>query len=76
MDITQPVCGNCKFSLRDGPNLLCRRYPPTVFMVQVQRHVVIGPMQEGPQSALQSAFPPMGHDGWCGEHQLKVEGSA
>lgn len=49
------TCATCKFfMLQTEEQGLCRRFPP-VPLIQ-------------PNDQTVSVFPPMLHEGWCGEH--------
>ncbi len=60
-------CGKCRFSLVDGPQLLCRRNPPQVTMVLAPAKMV-GQMQP---IAL-GAYPAVEDRQWCGEWRGKA----
>jgi len=62
----KPKCGNCQFSLIEGTNIFCRRFPPRPLLTDVLRDTA---------NAIQgvntwSAFPSVKDWGWCGEHRL------
>lgn len=66
--IVEDKCGGCRFWIREDPTNFvsvkgfCRRYPPTVFLLN-------GP-QPG-QIVLQSQYPPASRDHWCGEYTAR-----
>ncbi len=55
-------CTKCRFSLVDGPQLLCRRLPPQVTMVMVPTK-----LQGGLQPIAMGAYPAVEGGQWCGE---------
>ncbi len=61
-------CTKCRFSLVDGPQLLCRRLPPQVTMVMVPTK-----LQGGLQPIAMGAYPAVEGGQWCGEFVLKVQ---
>lgn len=65
--VEKDQCSNCLFFMRREPSLMCRRYPPTTFMVGT--HQAIGQ----PTGILTQGFwTPINEDDWCGEHQRKM----
>jgi hypothetical protein len=63
---TEVMCGECCFYLENkdnhGDTGICRRYPPTVFMVPIQ-----GVVGSQPKIGFQSCYPPTQRHGGCGE---------
>ena len=66
-------CVNCHFWLYEGrttpggPIGLCRESPPHVFLIAAP------PLRKNEQHqppSFMSQFPPMLHDGWCGQWKL------
>lgn len=84
------TCGTCRFFLRDtnvsADGGYCRRYPPTIkvvestlAMVPVKPSITSPGQQQMPVQVLsannlQSHFPMMNADGWCGEHFARLGG--
>ena len=69
-----PVCPNCRFSVVDGKDIVCRRMPPQVTVLLVpQPGVVMGP--KGPEQRMGmapqpfTAWPVVMKDWHCFEHQ-------
>lgn len=60
------TCATCRFVLRDGKEMVCRRNPPTL-------NVVIVPAPPPRVNALMpmpiSGFPPVNDGMWCGAYQ-------
>jgi hypothetical protein len=55
------ACATCQFFLAQSEEQgLCRRYPPTVVVMQ-------------PDQSTLSMFPPMLKNGLCGEHKEKTD---
>jgi hypothetical protein len=66
------ICSQCRFAVKDGPDLSCRRSPPhgTVLMVPAP------PPRTGqlmPQ--VLTSFPIVRSDMWCGEFSRRVGAS-
>lgn len=63
-------CANCRFGLADptSGNVICRRFPPAVNVVQTLR----GSEGEFLGQQCSSNFPTMRASGWCGEHQERA----
>lgn len=72
--IVAEACGNCRFGLREGKNVTCRRYPPTMLVAESiaapdQRRGGIVTVLSG----VNGHFPTMlANDGWCGEWQSQA----
>lgn len=67
-------CSTCKALWERGPNLFCRRYPPTVqIAMQPGAPMMIdGKVQQTMQKMIESQYPPTQKDHWCGEWRPKV----
>lgn len=76
---TRPKCKTCPHFTAAGDNSSnhhCRRYPPVPMQVtqQIPPQIVdatkMPPVMSPPQMAmvLKSYWPPIGEQGWCGEH--------
>ncbi len=61
-------CGNCRFVKSVMGGLFCRRYPPTV-----QMGFRPDPLLGQPRITIESHFPPIQKDGWCGEWLPEME---
>lgn len=76
-DIPAPLmpdtCGTCHHWLEQPVAGVCRRYPPTPFIIgTAPASVIHNPKNPGPpQLITQSLFPQMNANGSCGEHQPK-----
>ncbi len=61
------VCANCKHSVKEGGNVFCRRFPPTI-------HAMLVPGPNGqPTMHKEINFPPVRPDWTCGEHKPGIE---
>lgn len=73
---TEPLCGNCRFWNREGPDddqADCRRHPPRVSETLLRANLESGGLQwfEVEDLLLHSIFPTTDVDSWCGEHERK-----
>jgi hypothetical protein len=64
--LNRESCGNCRFYMSHVK--VCRRGPPTPIMVGVKHGMGIGN-----EPVIQSYFPPMAPNGWCGDHRSSEE---
>ena len=61
-------CASCRALWERGPNLFCRRYPPTVNVIlQQDQQMIAGVMRPVMQKMIESQYPPTQRDHWCGE---------
>jgi hypothetical protein len=61
--IMEENCGTCRFYMH-SPHV-CRRYPPKPIMVGVEQGM--GLIQ--PKPVIQTYFPQMAPNGWCGDYK-------
>lgn len=70
IDVQGPRCETCKFFFVDGEATVCRRYPPTMMLMETKRlSGNIGEGMKGLAYSSQAVFPHMLPSAWCGEHQ-------
>jgi hypothetical protein len=68
------ACKDCRFFLSKNTQYFCLRYPPTVQLtVQAPQSVISSdlPHRGVPVMAVNSLWPPVAKDMWCGEYQKK-----
>jgi len=62
------VCAECYYGVKERGDLVCRRNPPQVTMLQTPTMV---PTPQGPRQGFEiksfACYPPVQADGWCGE---------
>lgn len=69
---TVEKCENCRFSMAEGRQFICRRMPPTAHAVFVPNE---NPSEgEWPVKHVGNVaiWPPMQGHGWCGEWQKRM----
>lgn len=57
-------CGTCQFYMANPK--VCRRHPPVPLMIGVRQGIAQLTQNE---PVIQSVFPSMAPNGWCGEYQ-------
>lgn len=60
----EETCSTCAFYMASPK--VCRRYPPATLMLGVRQGIAT---ISGNEPVIQSVFPNMAPNGWCGEYK-------
>ncbi len=71
LPLVQPnTCSTCGWKTGVGDALFCRRFPPTQMV-----RLMVNPHTKQPEEAIQSSFPKVRGEMWCGEYTRLARGA-